>query len=157
MHVDSISRARKSRFSGTGMQNTIGPCLKSACFGHVDKICVVIAGSDRQSLSEFRLPEAVKVTVFVHGNRFFSARTDDGFRLVCKVDSDSASLGFKIDEAYVVLRCHRMRYASNFNLELAIVKSGHDRNMLLYACICCVRNKFLHLFSTADYRNLRVN
>ena len=154
MHVDSISRARKSRFSGTGMQNTIGPCLKSACFGHGDQICVVIAGSDRQSLSEFRLPEAVKVTVFVYGNRFFSARTDDGFRLVCKVYSDSASLCFKIDEAYVVFRCHRMKCASYFNLELAIVKSGHDRNMLFVACIYGVRNKFLHLLSAAYNRNL---
>ena len=119
-------RARKSRFSGTGTK----------------------------SLSEFRLPEAVKVTVFVHGNRFFSARTDDGFRCVCKVYSDSASLCFKIDEAYVVLRCHWMRYASNFNLDLAIVKSGHDRNMLFVACICCVRNEFLHLLSAAYNRNL---
>ena len=140
MHVDSISRAQKATFSGTGRQNTLGSCLKSACFGHGDQICVVIAGSDRQSLSEFRLPEAVKVTVFVHGNRFFSARTDDGFRFVCKVYSDSASLGFKIDEADVVLLCHRMRYTSDFDLDLAAVKPCHDRNMLFVACIHCVRD-----------------
>ena len=147
MHVDSISRARKSRFSGTGTKSVSSLPAPTG-------ICVVIAGSDRQSLSEFRLPEAVKVTVFVYGNRFFSARTDDGFRLVCKVYSDSASLCFKIDEAYVVFRCHRMKCASNFNLELAIVKSGHDRNMLFVACIYGVRNKFLHLLSAAYNRNL---
>lgn len=103
------------------------------------------------------LPETMQVAVFIYGYRLASACAYFSFRLVFEIDPDASVFIFHIYECDVMFRKHRMRDASDLDLDPAVIDAGYYRYMLLVACIHCVRDEFLHLFSAAHDRDLGIN
>ena len=103
---------------------------------------------------KFSLPQTVDVAVFVDRYRLSRAGADFCFRLVGEVYPYPSVIVFHIDEADMMLWCHRMSCAAYLDFDSAVIQTGDNRNMLFVACIYGVRNKFFHLLSAAHYRNL---
>lgn len=99
----------------------------------------------------------MQVAVFIYSYRLAGACAYFCFRLVCKVDQDASVLVFHIYECDVMLRKHGVCDASDLDLDPAVVDAGYYRHMLFVACIHCVRDELLHIFSAAHDRNLGIN
>ena len=95
----------------------------------------------------------MQVTVFIYSFDLAGAVAYFRFRLVLEVYPDASGVCLHIYEGNVMFRKHGVWNASNLYLDPAFVDSRYYRNMLLIACIHCVRDKFLHLLSAADYGN----
>ena len=95
----------------------------------------------------------MKVAVLINCHRLFVAYAYHCFWLILEIYTYASVLSLDIDKSYMMLREHRVCNASNFYLDMAIVKSCNDRYMLLKARINCSRNQFLHLLSTAYNRH----
>ena len=50
-----------------------------------------------------------------------------------------------------------MSDATDLNLDCAIIKSCHYRDMLLMTCIYCSWHKFLHLLTTTNHWNCAIH
>ena len=99
----------------------------------------------------------MEIAVLIYCYRLASTSADYSLRLIFKVNTDTSVFCLHIDECNVVFRKHRMSHTTDLNLDRAIIKSCHYRYMLLHACIYRICYKFLHLFTAAYYRNLRIN
>jgi len=99
----------------------------------------------------------MQVAVFIYGHRFSCACAYFCFRLVFEINTDASVFIFHIYECDVMFRKHRMWDASDLDLDPAVVDACYDRYMLFVACIHCVRDELLHLFSAAHNRNLGIN
>ena len=99
----------------------------------------------------------MKVAILVDCNGTVCADAECGLRFFVEIDDLSAVFGLNVDEGNVVFGCHRVGYASDFDLDSAIVNSCYYRYMLFGGCINCVCFKFCHLFATAYNRNFMVN
>ena len=99
----------------------------------------------------------MKVAVFINGNRFILTCAEESLRLILKIDTHPPILCLDVNECDEVLRKHRMRYASDFNLDCTVIDFGNYRYMLFIACIYRVRNHFRHLLSAAYDRHLGIH
>ena len=95
----------------------------------------------------------MQIAVLIYCYRLRIAYADHRLRLVCKVDTDTSGLCLDINECDVMLRKHRMRHAAHLDLDLATIELCYNRNMLLVACIHCIRDQLLHLLAAANNWN----
>ena len=103
------------------------------------------------------LPQPVKVAILIHGNRTRRAGADDGLGLIAQIDTDTAILRLDIDECDVVLGQHRVRHATHFDFDRAVVNSGNDGQVLLDARLDGIGHELLHLLATTNNGDIRID
>lgn len=82
----------------------------------------------------------MQITIFIYSYWLSRAYTYQCLWFVFKVDFYTSIFQFDINEKYMMLRNHRMRDTSNFNLQHTVIYLCDDRNMFLITCIHGIGN-----------------
>jgi hypothetical protein len=106
-------------------------------------------------LSKFSFPQTVQVAIFIYGNGLVGTSTEHRFGFACmrQIDTHATILGLYEDKCDVMLVGHWVSHTAYLNLDMTIIDTCHNREMLLYTSVYGIHSKLLHLFATAYYGN----